>query len=180
MYATSGSHPYALPLGLLRDHTSRGPLWDPSLNFHSYTYHAPTDTLLASALTPASPVPWFYFNGHWGDKFYPMSDPRQYGFIGEYHYVNGPLGPRFKNLGRRKVCQGAFKDPCRVRTVRALEAMEVRIGGKVGEGEKWSLEGELRPPGLEMPNGVERGGTREGSNGTGDDVMINGTMTRDY
>ncbi|RMZ69812.1 vacuolar sorting-associated [Pyrenophora seminiperda CCB06] len=40
------------------------------------------------------------------DNFYPLSDPRQYRFLGQYHYVNGPLGPRFKNLGRQEICQG--------------------------------------------------------------------------
>ena len=26
--------------------------------------------------------------------------------------MTGPLGPRFKHLGRRKVCQGLYDDPC--------------------------------------------------------------------
>lgn len=42
-----------------------------------------------------------------------MSDPRQYKFAGQYHYVTGPLGPRFKNLGRQRVCQGNME--CRIR-----------------------------------------------------------------
>ena len=148
MYATSGLHPYALPFSILHDVTSRGPLWDPALNFHSYAYRPSTDKLLASALTPSSPVPWFYFNGHWGDKFYPLSDSRQYGFGGQYHYVNGPLGPRFKNLGRRKVCQGGEDDECPIRTFLGWEESEVRIAQPMGEGEDWSDRAELRPPGL--------------------------------
>lgn len=150
MYAASGSHPYILPLGLLRDATSRGPLWDPAQNIHSFTYNPVTDNLRASSLTPLSPTPWFYFNGHWGDKFYPLTDSRQYGLIGEYHYVTGPLGPRFKHLGRRHVCQGLDQDPCPVRTILPAEGEEdeVRFGVGVGEGEDWSDRKALRPPGL--------------------------------
>ncbi|KAH7392376.1 vacuolar sorting-associated protein-like protein [Phaeosphaeria sp. MPI-PUGE-AT-0046c] len=106
MYATAGVHPYSLPGGILHDVTDRGPLWDPVQNLYSFTYDYRTDRLLTSNLTPDAPVGWFYYAGHWGDKFYPLSDPRQYRFVGQYHYVNGPLGPRFKNLGRQEVCQG--------------------------------------------------------------------------
>jgi len=106
MYATPGVHPYILPGGILHDVTDRGPLWDPAKNMYSYTYNYQNDELLTSNLTPTAPVGFFYFAGHWGDKFYPLSDPRQYRFLGQYHYVNGPLGPRFKNLGRQEICQG--------------------------------------------------------------------------
>lgn len=141
MYATPGVHPYILPGGILHDMTDRGPLWDPSLNYHAYTYDYRRDDLRTSALTPASPREWFYFWGHWGDKFYPLSDPRQYRFLGQYHYVNGPLGPRFKNLGRQTICQG--NDEC---------VLKRRIGDKgvgrarvkkwvgVGTGEEMSEE----------------------------------------
>lgn len=106
MYATAGVHPYILPGGILHDMTDRGPLWDPTLNLYAYTYDYKRDDLKSSNLTPQAPIGWFYFQGHWGDKFYPLSDPRQYRFLGQYHYVNGPLGPRFKNLGRKEICQG--------------------------------------------------------------------------
>jgi hypothetical protein len=112
MYATPGVHDYILPWGLLHDQTDRGPLWDPLLNSHSYTYDYDNDTLRASTASPDSPTEWFYFKGHWGDKFYPLGDHRQYRFAGQYHYVNGPLGPRFKHLNRRKVCQGPDDSPC--------------------------------------------------------------------
>ncbi|KAL2384897.1 hypothetical protein RJZ90_001639 [Blastomyces dermatitidis] len=115
MYPTPGSHAYILPLGLLRDQTDRGPLWDPARNYHAYTYDHNNDVLRAANVTPHAPTEWFYFAGHWGDKFYPLGDPRQYRFAGQYHYVNGPLGPRFKNLGRRKICGGAATDPCVIR-----------------------------------------------------------------
>ena len=29
--------------------------------------------------------------------------------------MTGPLGPRFKHLGRRKVCQGLYEDPCDIK-----------------------------------------------------------------
>ncbi|EGP86512.1 uncharacterized protein MYCGRDRAFT_22198, partial [Zymoseptoria tritici IPO323] len=105
MYATPGLHPYILPFGLLHDETDRGPLWDPVQNFQAYTYNPLTRTVRSSTLNPTSPTQWFDFAGHWGDKFYELGDPRQYRFAGQYHYVNGPTGPKFKNLGRRAVCQ---------------------------------------------------------------------------
>ncbi|KAI4129801.1 MAG: hypothetical protein LQ338_002052 [Usnochroma carphineum] len=154
MYATPGLHPYVLPLGLLHDQTDRGPLWDPALNVLSYDYNHTSDVLHPSKLTPSAPTEWFYFNGHWGDRFYPLGDARQYVFAGQYHYVNGPLGPRWKHLGRRKVCQGRYEDPC---VVRQWLPGEKSVGGwpegegegeGVGEGEDWNGD-ERDPPGVE-------------------------------
>jgi hypothetical protein len=112
MYATPGTHPYVLPWGILHDMTDRGPLWDPTLNSHSYTYDYKADHLRSSNLTPSAPTEWFHYGGHWGDKFYPLGDKRQYRFAGQYHYVNGPYGPKFKNLARKKICQGPESAPC--------------------------------------------------------------------
>ena len=113
MYATPGLHPYVLPWGLLHDQSDRGPLWDPAQNAHAFVYDHTTQVLRASTHSPKAPVDWFHYAGHWGDKYYPLSDPRQYRFAGEYHYVNGPTGPKFKNLGRDDVCQG--RGPCKIR-----------------------------------------------------------------
>lgn len=135
MYATPGIHEYVLPWGLLHDQTDRGPLWDPILNLHSYTYDYHRDTLLSSNLSPTAPTEWFYFNGHWGDKFYPLGDRRQYRFAGQYHYVNGPLGPRFKHLGRHKVCQGRYTEPCVIRNFVGGEKRAKRWVG-VGTGDE--------------------------------------------
>ncbi|KAG8532474.1 uncharacterized protein KY384_002351 [Bacidia gigantensis] len=146
MYATSGLHPYILPLGLLHDETDRGPLWDPALNTKSYTFDHVACTVRPSMRNPDAETGWFYYNGHWGDKHYPLDDGRQYGFVGEYHYVNGPLGPRFKHLGRRKMCQGAFEDPCEIKEWLGGD-LEVKMGKEVGVGEEWP-EGETMPPGL--------------------------------
>ena len=109
LYAMPGIHPYVLPFGILHDITDKGPLWDPLHNFASYHYdyladESSTDSLQPSSLNPKSPTSWFYFNGHWGDKFYGLDDKRQYRIAGQYHIVNGPVGPRFKNLGRKTVC----------------------------------------------------------------------------
>lgn len=110
MYATAGVHEYILPWGLLHDITDRGPLWDPLQNKQAYTFN--NNILRAATVNPQSPTEWFFFRGHWGDKFYPLGDKRQYRFAGQYHFVNGPLGPRFKHLGRQKLCQGPDRAPC--------------------------------------------------------------------
>ncbi|MCJ1339585.1 Vacuolar protein sorting-associated protein 62 [Bachmanniomyces sp. S44760] len=115
MYAAPGTHSYILPFGLLHDQTDRGPLWDPTLNAHTYTYSPSTDTLRPSNLTPTSPIEWFYFAGQWGDRQYPLDDGRQYEFAGQFHYVSGPLGPRFKRLGRKKVCGGRDDEICNIK-----------------------------------------------------------------
>lgn len=115
MYAAAGMHNYILPFGLLHDQTDRGPLWDPALNAVTYTYDADKDILRASTRNPRAPTGWFNFLGHWGDAQYPMSDSRQYRFATEYHYVSGPLGPRYKNLRRKHVCQQPEGTFCNVR-----------------------------------------------------------------
>lgn len=42
MYATPGIQAYILPFTILHDTTSRGPLWDPTLNLVSYHYTSPS------------------------------------------------------------------------------------------------------------------------------------------
>lgn len=138
MYATPGDHPYILPFNMLKDVTDEGPLWDPSLNNYAYHYDyasddddQPDNTLSATSrmhrnddgdesprsLTPASSTPWaptswFHFRGRWGDGVYPLADVRQWRLFGQYHYVAGPQGPKFKNLGRTKMCPA---EKCRIR-----------------------------------------------------------------
>jgi hypothetical protein len=139
MYATPGLHPYVLPGGVLHDETDRGPLWDPAKNMYSYVYNYQTDHLSTTELTPEAPIGWFYFAGHWGDKFYPLSDPRQYRFVGQYHYVTGPLGPRFKNLGRQEICQSNGLE-CVLKRVLGDRRSRVRRFPDAGEGEEMSEE----------------------------------------
>ncbi|KAG0160231.1 hypothetical protein PDIDSM_7758 [Penicillium digitatum] len=78
----------------------------------AYTYDFDTENLRASTFSPSAPTEWFHYRGHWGDKFYQLGDSRQYRFAGQYHFVNGPTGPKFKHLNRHKVCQGPDRAPC--------------------------------------------------------------------
>lgn len=130
MYATPGEHPYVLPFKLLKDVSDKGPLWDPALN--NYAYHfdyklerhgwmdeesagADSDkrrpSLVPAAKNPRAPTSWFHFNGYWGDRLYTLADIRQWRLFGQYHYVTGPSGPKFKQLGRSKMCQ---RRKCRI------------------------------------------------------------------
>jgi hypothetical protein len=151
MYATPGIHSYILPWGLLHDQTDRGPLWDPALNMHAYTYDLLNDTLRSSQLTPTSPTEWFHFNGRWGDKFYPLGDTRQYRFAGQYHYVNGPLGPKFKNLGRTQICQDKAA-PCNVKNWLGGSS-SIHRGKGPGKGEEMSVEDAHRFLGIDRDTG---------------------------
>ena len=118
MYAFPGDHPYVLPFSMLKDETDRGPLWDPAKNTYSYTYDYVADkkygqdkreanrtSLQPTAENPEAPTSWFHFGGPWGDETYALSDARQWRLFGQYHYITGPQGPKFKSLDRRNVCQ---------------------------------------------------------------------------
>ncbi|OAA64797.1 Vacuolar protein sorting-associated protein 62 [Cordyceps fumosorosea ARSEF 2679] len=136
MYATPGDHAYILPFKMLKDVTDKGPLWDPSLNHYAYFYDYESDddfypdnaaahtgagaapgssegsSLTPAASNPDAPTSWFHFRGRWGDGVYPLADVRQWRLFGQYHYVSGPQGPKFKNLGRKKMC---LAKKCRIR-----------------------------------------------------------------
>ena len=134
MYRTPGVQRYILPFGLLQDITDRGPLWDPMLNLYSYTYDPWADERRTGDATPDAPPEWFDYAGRWGDKRYPMDDPRQYTFVGELHYVSGPTGPKFKNLDRSRICQGGDEDGCEIREASG-DAKARRI--RWSEWERW-------------------------------------------
>lgn len=138
-YATAGKQEYVVPFGLLADNTDTGPLWDLTLNSRMYNYNLSNHLLLPSANNPEAPISWFYFDGHWGDKFYPFNDTRQYGLLGEAHYVSGPLGPRWKNLGRKGVCQRDDEEECLIMT-------QLRYGRK-----RWEWEADPLDGGLDVP-----------------------------
>ncbi|EGX93304.1 hypothetical protein CCM_04677 [Cordyceps militaris CM01] len=136
MYATPGDHAYILPFKMLKDVTDEGPLWDPSRNHYAYFYDYQSDddfhpdstqpllhaagpassdkpeSLTPAATNPDAPTSWFHFRGRWGDGVYPLADVRQWRLFGQYHYVSGPQGPKFKNLGRQKMC---LANKCRIR-----------------------------------------------------------------
>ncbi|KAF7550968.1 hypothetical protein G7046_g7853 [Stylonectria norvegica] len=118
MYALPGTHSYILPFRLLKDQTDKGALWDPALNNYAYHYdytlenpEQHTDvlrepkSLIPAASNPQAPTSWFHFRGRWGDEVYSLADSRQWRFFGQYHYVTGPDGPKFKSLQRGKLCQ---------------------------------------------------------------------------
>lgn len=110
-------------------------LWDPALNADVYSlnltssplpppnpwYPATPTTRANSAAQPDSykfqpalhnptaPIGWFHFDGFWGDRQLPVSDPRQYGIGGLWHWANGPRGPKWKDLGRRNMCLDKFE-----------------------------------------------------------------------
>ncbi|KAG6041983.1 hypothetical protein E4U41_007502 [Claviceps citrina] len=123
MYATPGDHPYVLPFKMLKDVSDKGPLWDPALNNYAYHYdyklerHTRMDeeavgaakkdppSLVPAATNPDAPTSWFHFDGYWGDRLYTLADMRQWRLFGQYHYVTGPSGPKFKQLSRSKMCQ---------------------------------------------------------------------------
>ncbi|KAI1333721.1 hypothetical protein F5Y15DRAFT_404200 [Xylariaceae sp. FL0016] len=109
MFAMPGNHPYVLPFQMLKDVTDRGPLWDPAKNFRGYWYDGTTGddsgSLEPAAENPDAPTSWFHYEGAWGDRVYDLGDQRQWRLFGQYHYQTGPQGPKFKNLGRRKMCQ---------------------------------------------------------------------------
>lgn len=104
-YATPGPHYYAIPFHLLADHTDAGDLWDISKNNYIYHYNLTSDVLTPDSSNIDAPIEWFHYEGRWGDRSYPMSDSRQYRVAGQYHYVNGPTGPKDKNMDRIDICQ---------------------------------------------------------------------------
>ncbi|KAJ3018804.1 hypothetical protein HKX48_002621 [Thoreauomyces humboldtii] len=122
----NGKHPYSLPLGVLADYTSDASsaiMVDASQNYRGYCYSA-ADGFQATHDTPDKDVSWLQWAGNWGDKQYPNSDPRQYGFAGQYHYVNGPTGPVQKNLLRVDICEKTSGSACVIETsVDSVEAI---------------------------------------------------------
>ncbi|KAL1890038.1 Vacuolar protein sorting-associated protein 62 [Sporothrix stenoceras] len=73
--------------------------------------YIPPTSLTPASSNPDAPTSWFHFRGLWGDDLYALGDPRQWRLFGQYHYTEGPAGPKFKNLGREKVCQ---TERCRI------------------------------------------------------------------
>ena len=122
-YATTGTHDHTipganLPRGALEDKTDKGTLWDPLLSAYFYSYDGNSKTF--TAYDNAAPTNYLKFVGHWGDKLYPTSDPRQKKFFNidaTAKYVDGPTGPEDKQLVRSKVCPDKEGFICVVRPV---------------------------------------------------------------
>ncbi|CED83091.1 Vacuolar protein sorting-associated protein 62 [Phaffia rhodozyma] len=119
LYGTPGRQEYLLPFGLLSDTTSKGPLWDPTLNHLAYWLNTSTSTWWTQFLTfvPAEGTPisasFLDYAGRWGDEFWSAASTgesmqgqedvvkSQWCYAGNCRYVNGPMGPRYKYLDRR-------------------------------------------------------------------------------
>lgn len=86
-YPTPGEHFYSLPFHLLSDVTDNGTLWDVTMNAYVYEWDMTADVLTASVETPGAPTEWFDYGGKWGDRRYPLLDPRQYMVVGQYRGV---------------------------------------------------------------------------------------------
>lgn len=72
------------------------------------------------------PVNWLAFTGHWGDKRYPHDDKSQSCFLSIdafCRYTDGPTGPAFKQLQRKKVCPDNGI-PCIVRSILVQRASD--------------------------------------------------------
>ncbi|CAI4833082.1 CPA_1a_G0057320.mRNA.1.CDS.1 [Saccharomyces cerevisiae] len=109
-YASSGQHAHDIPFFFmpLSDFTDRGPLWDPSLNFYSYTFDGKTVTP-SSEREESLGLDWLHFQGGWGDQQLPARDPRQKWCVAQWKYIGGPRGPLFKKLDRLNLCGGVKK-----------------------------------------------------------------------
>jgi hypothetical protein len=94
-----GSHTHDEALIDLAD---RGQIWDPVKPAYYYKYD-PQEQKFAAADPETTPIDWLYFNGQWGDKQYPDSDPRQkvVPYFGLKKVTDGPNGPQFKHLVRK-------------------------------------------------------------------------------
>lgn len=101
------STPYPVNLTAIEAHANRSAA---SLLDKRGEVVAPVSLVPASS-NPDAPTSWFHFEGPWGDELYSLGDERQWRLFGQYHYVSGPMGPKFKRLGRQTVCQ---KDKCRI------------------------------------------------------------------
>ncbi|KAL1851688.1 hypothetical protein VTK73DRAFT_9379 [Phialemonium thermophilum] len=115
-YVTAGTQEYTIALGLIKDSTDAGYLWDMTLNYRGYWYDVASNTFsAASGLEGEGGASWLSWGGMWGDQKYPddfLHDIQtgQYCISSECHYVSGPTGPVAKNLGRKTVCQNDNDD----------------------------------------------------------------------
>lgn len=93
------------------DTTPEVPPEDTLLNQQTAFPHHESRSLVPAAENPSAPTSWFHFSGRWGDEVYSLADIRQWRLFGQYHYVTGPDGPKFKSLNRSTLCQA---EKCRI------------------------------------------------------------------
>ncbi|RFU26467.1 hypothetical protein B7463_g9875, partial [Scytalidium lignicola] len=125
-FAVSGTHSRneSIPGGpvmnvssiTLDDFTSNGAIWDPLLSTYYYTFTPSSPS--NGTFTPgdsSTPVSWLYYLGHWGDKQYPDSDPRQVDLLNlhlSFKFSDGPTGPLAKGLDRSEICPDRTTGSC--------------------------------------------------------------------
>ncbi len=107
-YALPGIHSRFVGSVIVNDITFAVHLWDPILSAYLYIF-TPSSSRTRTFTSPGSsaPVSWLKFLGHWGDKQYPDSDPRQINFLNlnvSWRYEWRPTGPLDKDLNRTQVC----------------------------------------------------------------------------
>ncbi|KIW25752.1 uncharacterized protein PV07_08907 [Cladophialophora immunda] len=115
-YPSAGSHVHD---EALIDIADKGRMWDPVKLAYFYHYDPQTETFAAADPGATDPTDWLDFNGHWGDKQYPDSDPRQetVPYFGLKKYNNGPNGPKFKHLVRKGLMPDGKEKPILMKTL---------------------------------------------------------------
>ncbi|KFA81269.1 hypothetical protein S40288_04867 [Stachybotrys chartarum IBT 40288] len=115
VYSGRGSHAnYPEPGAQIHDQAlidwcDQGQIWDPVASAYFYRFNATTSELTHIAGPGESSPPsanltsFLYFNGRWGDREYPVSDPRQKIIprFGLRRFETGPSGPLTKHLLRK-------------------------------------------------------------------------------
>ncbi|KAG9240471.1 hypothetical protein BJ878DRAFT_537109 [Calycina marina] len=106
-YAKVGKHDLhdqdeKIPKRIVYDHTSYGPLWDPTLSAYYYTFSMNSKELFPGM--DDMPVSFLNFQGWWGDQQYGDDIVGQEWYYGFYKWTGGPQGPIFKHLDRQDVC----------------------------------------------------------------------------
>lgn len=109
-YVTSGKQKRD-PGGVLYDQTDSGSVWNPSMNYLSYTFDG-NKTYIGKGNNDKNHLGreekygnWLYFSGYWGNRRLSTKDRRQREYLSKlYKYVDGPSGPLTKNLMRISPC----------------------------------------------------------------------------
>ena len=99
---TSGDQNYDhIPLGLLKDETNKGPIWDVTKNFRGFWYDPSSGAVSSAsgagngaALQGSEGTSWLNFAGAWGDEKWPTTKLGQYCLGDQCHIVDGPTGMR--------------------------------------------------------------------------------------
>ncbi|KDQ07293.1 hypothetical protein BOTBODRAFT_38910 [Botryobasidium botryosum FD-172 SS1] len=114
LYPKPGTHNYSgVPLGP-SDHTSRGPIWDPTLNYVAASFdlennlfmHLPSTAPPSPDISPADVVSILAFKGKWGNSFSKIRKLKEHALRVDQKLVGlvwaqGCSGPCDKSLDRK-------------------------------------------------------------------------------